>query len=308
MLSNFVHLFLPHHSNNHKPKILHHQSLLFLTGLLLFAHAGLNFLQIKAPNILGYSSQIPPQKIVELTNQRRAALGLSQLTVDDRLSDAARRKAADMFNKNYWAHNAPDGTKPWSFVLAAGYSYLHAGENLARDFTNPENVVDAWMNSPSHRDNLLNSRYQNIGVAVVDGQLTGTETTLVVQMFGTPQQAAPKVTQESNSVVAPVMAAQTPQEEVQEVKDEVKEEVLVQVTPIPTPIAIEEATPVISTFQASKAISSAFILLIVLVLIIDWLVAWQKNLIRLSGRNWAHLTYLGFVAILVIIIKQGLIL
>lgn len=294
------HLFWPHESNNHKPKILHRHSLLFLTGFLIVAQSGLSLFQVIAPRILGYASQIPPEAIVELTNQKRAEVGAGPLTLDPRLSDAARRKAADMFTKNYWAHNAPDGTKPWDFILAAGYNYLHAGENLARDFTNAPDVVNAWMNSPTHKENLLNPRYQNIGVAVVDGRLTGVETTLVVQMFGTPQSAAPAVTQNAASIVQPVLAAQS----------------IPQLSPAPIPLTTPAPEVVVtslpsqprySLFNASRALSLTFAILIVIVLCIDWFVAWRKNLIRLSGKNWAHLTYMIIIIILAILLRPGLI-
>ena len=65
-----------------------------------------------------------------------------------------------MIAKNYWAHNAPDGASPWSFFKNVGYRYLYAGENLARDFGDSASVVNAWMNSPTHRDNLLSGRYR----------------------------------------------------------------------------------------------------------------------------------------------------
>ncbi len=300
MLKTFIRLFFPHHSNNHRSKLLHHQSLLFLIGLLFLSNAALQLIQLKAPQILGFASQIPPQRIIELTNQNRTAFGLPALVLNERLSDAARRKAAHMFTKNYWAHNSPDGTKPWSFILAAGYDYLHAGENLARDFNNSESIVEAWMNSPSHRDNLLNPRYVDIGVAVVDGQLTGGETTLVVQMFGTPQTSAPQVSSDSNntstlvlSEIVTVASAATP-----------SEEVISRFNDVPT----ESTFPLFDTFQVARSISLAFAFLIMLTLAVDWLIAWQKNLIRISGRSWAHLTFFGFIAILLIIIKQGLIL
>lgn len=304
MLKSFVGLFLPHHGNNHRPKILHHPSLLALIGLLFVAQASITLIQTKAPQILGYASQIPAQLIIDLTNQKRQQAGLSRLKTNPQLSDAARRKAANMFAKDYWAHNAPDGTKPWKFILAAGYNYLHAGENLARDFSNAESVVEAWMNSPTHRDNLLSPRYQDIGVAVVDGRLSGTETTLVVQMFGTLLAA------KNENTTALVQAASTntpPTSSVPRSLDEVGP----TPTPFPTPtpqVLTGSTPPLFNTYQVTRAVSLAFILLIITVLGLDWLIAWQKGLIRLSGKNWAHLTYLGFILLLIIIIKQGLIL
>ena len=97
-----------------------------------------------------------------------------------------------MFNKQYWAHTAPDGKEPWDFMSEAGYSYQVAGENLARDFSTTSAMVAAWMASPTHRANIMNGRYTEIGIAVINGTLEGVETTLVVQMFGTPRSSTVK--------------------------------------------------------------------------------------------------------------------
>lgn len=139
------------------------------------------------PGVLGYATNISSQDVIELTNQERSKAGLGTLKANAVLSEAAEAKARDMFLKDYWAHNSPDGREPWDFIDEAGYVYLSAGENLAKDFNHSDSVVRAWMNSPTHRDNIVNSNFEEIGVAVVDGELNGFKTTLVVQMFGTPQ-------------------------------------------------------------------------------------------------------------------------
>ena len=103
------------------------------------------------------------------------------------LTKAAALKADDMFSDNYWAHFAPDGTSPWYFYGKVGYSYTWAGENLARDFQTSAGVVAGWMASTAgHKENILNSNFTEVGVAVKNGVLQGEETTLVVQLFGKP--------------------------------------------------------------------------------------------------------------------------
>jgi hypothetical protein len=141
-------------------------------------------------NILGYASDISVSEVIRLTNQERAKSGLTQLQINSELSNAAAGKARDMFEKQYWSHTSPSGTEPWDFITGAGYSYRVAGENLARDFSNTSSMVQAWMTSPTHRDNIMHPRYQEIGIAVVNGSLDGVETTLVVQMFGAPKVVA----------------------------------------------------------------------------------------------------------------------
>ncbi|MFZ2202704.1 MAG: CAP domain-containing protein [Microgenomates group bacterium] len=246
------------------------------------AQSALTLFHTIKPGVLGYASMISPTTVIELTNQKRTAEGQLPLKENKALDEAAAAKAADMIAQNYWAHNAPNGTEPWSFILNSGYSYLHAGENLARDFSNPTDVVEAWMKSPSHKANLISSKYQDIGVAVIDGKINGVETTLVVQMFGTVQKAAPVTTSEGASLIKQVLA----QESVQ--------------APLPK---IQ-----LSPFDVSRSISLAFVILIVTVLAFDWLIVWRRNLIRISGKNWAHLTYFLTLLIIIILLKQGLIL
>lgn len=283
MTANPLHLFLPHHTNNHKAKLLHHQSLLVLLGLFIMAQSALSLFHGIKPNILGYASQIPPQTIIELTNKERAAAGLPTLKENKELAAAAAAKAADMFAQNYWAHNAPDGAEPWNFVLNSGYSYLHAGENLARDFRDPQSVVKAWMKSSSHKANLISPKYQDIGVAVVDGKLNGMETTLVVQMFGTTQDAAPQVSPEKTITgLRQVLAQETR--------------------------AFAAPKLLLSPFDVSRSISLAFVILIIATLAFDWLIVWRRNLVRISGKSWAHLTYFLTIMIILVLIKQGLIL
>ena len=282
MTANPLHLFLPHSHNNHKAKLLHHQSLLVLLGLFIMAQSGLTLFHGIKPGVLGYASMISPEIVIELTNKERVREGLPTLKENKELDAAAAAKAADMIAQNYWAHNDPNGTEPWSFILNSGYSYLHAGENLARDFSNPTDVVEAWMKSPSHRANLLSSKYQDIGIAVIDGKINGVETTLVVQMFGTLSTAVPSVSSEKTSLVKQVLA----QESVQ--------------APLPK---IQ-----LSPFDVSRSISLAFVILIVAVLAFDWLIVWRRNLIRISGKNWAHLTYFLTLLIILVLLKQGLII
>ncbi len=282
MAANPLHLFLPHTHNNYKAKLLHQQSLIVLLGLFIMAQSALTLFHTVNPSILGYASQIPPSAIIQLTNKERQSAGLNTLKENQLLDQAAAAKAADMFARNYWAHNAPDGTEPWSFILNSGYSYLHAGENLARDFRDPQSVVTAWVNSPSHKANLISPKYQDIGVAVADGRLNGVETTLVVQMFGTTQSALPSVSSKTSTVVPRVFAQETR--------------------------ASSLSIPGLSPFDVSRSISLAFVILIVITLGFDWLIIWRRNIIRISGKSWAHLTYFLTLLAILILLKQGLIL
>lgn len=111
--------------------------------------------------------------IIALTNQQRAAAGFKPLAENEKLMASALAKAQDMLQRNYWAHYAPDNTSPWDFIRATGYVYVYAGENLAQGYADDQSVVNAWMQSPEHRKNILDPTFQDIGVAVIDGRLMG---------------------------------------------------------------------------------------------------------------------------------------
>lgn len=130
------------------------------------------------------ASAITSQTIIDLTNTERIKNGRAILDVDSQLSDAAFSKAQNMIGQNYFDHFGPNGETPWQYILSNDYAYHYAGENLAMNFDEAENVVTAWMRSATHRDNILDPNYQDIGVAILDGVIDGDSTTLVVQMFG----------------------------------------------------------------------------------------------------------------------------
>lgn len=131
------------------------------------------------------ASDITAEKIIELTNRERSERDLNELTAERSLEKAARKKAEFLLEKQIFEHDTPD--REFSYwVKDAGYEYSYAGENLAMDFTENEKVVKAWLNSPTHKKNLLYPEYQEIGVAVVEGDYRGQESVLVVQIFGTP--------------------------------------------------------------------------------------------------------------------------
>jgi len=191
---------LPHPVHGFRATLISYPAIfcyfVFVVSLNFLAHK----ISYQYPQILGYASDINIYDLLNDTNAKRADNGLAVLTLNDQLNVAAQNKAQDMFNNDYWAHVAPSGTTPWSFILGSGYDYQYAGENLARDFDHSGSVVTAWMNSPTHRDNLLSPKYKEIGFAVVNGELQGEETTLVVQMFGA-----------SRIAMAPTPIAKTPE-------------------------------------------------------------------------------------------------
>ena len=130
------------------------------------------------------ASDITADKIAELTNTSRSGAGESNLNVNSKLSRAAEAKADDMLANNYFSHTSPAGATPWSWIQKENYDYNYAGENLAMDFQTTAKMEEAWMASPTHRANILNDKYGEMGAAVREGVINGHETTLAVVMFG----------------------------------------------------------------------------------------------------------------------------
>ena len=272
-------LFTPHSHNNQKASLLQQSSLLALLGIYIMVQSAINIFTSFQPGVLGYASYINPDKIIEYTNEYRLQNGREPLVLNDDLTQAALAKAQDMFADNYWAHISPDGTEPWYFIAQSGYNYSHAGENLARDFTNPQSVVDAWIDSPSHRKNIIEDDFSEIGVAVVDGDIGGVETTIVVQLFGTPESSSILSSQQGQIVGEAHASEQTGKSFIG-----------------------------LSPLDLSRTISLTFIILLIITLAFDWFYVWRKRIVRISGNSWAHLTYLIAITIMLIIFKQGLIL
>lgn len=138
------------------------------------------------------ASQISPDAVIKMVNDSREANGLLPLQENATLDKVAQDKANDMVAKKYFAHNSPEGTTPWHWYEKEKYDYVYAGENLAINYMTAEDEHQAWMNSPTHRKNILNPNYQEIGVAVAAGEITGDETSIIaVQEFGTLMGAVP---------------------------------------------------------------------------------------------------------------------
>jgi len=132
-------------------------------------------------------AQVDAGDIVKLTNSFRIENNLSPLTVNAKLTEAAKQKANDMIKNNYWSHVSPTGINPWYWIKKTGYRYSYAGENLAQGFEDSSTVLNAWKKSPAHKKNLLTNTFCQIGVATVNGQINGKNTTVVVQMMACPK-------------------------------------------------------------------------------------------------------------------------
>jgi hypothetical protein len=176
-------LLIPSQKNLWKPHILRPQNLFRLAVILLVIKFAVFSWLYYFPRTTNFAI-ITSTELIEMANKDRIAQGLKPLTINQQLVAAAEKKATDMFNKDYFAHTSPTGITPWFWLNKVGYKYVTAGENLAKDFTESTYVHEAWMDSPSHRANILNKSYQDIGIAVVEGVIDGQKTVLAVEFFG----------------------------------------------------------------------------------------------------------------------------
>ena len=293
VLKLLAHLFIPHESNNQKARILHPISLgliaMFLIGFQLILSLGYT----SFPKVLGYAANIAPGEVIRLTNVQREANGLAPVTENTILDSAALAKGSDMIAKGYWAHFAPDGTSPWSFFISFGYKYQYAGENLARDFSDAPSAVNAWMASPTHKENILNPHYKEVGIGVVEGSLAGADTTIIVQFFGTTLSGAPSIPLAEAKEVTTVPSPAP---------------VLTVATPSPTPqteIVPSVSKSISSPFAFTKNLSLGVVGLLLLVLSIDLIVVRRKRIARIGGRTLAHIAYLGMILAVILILKAG---
>ncbi|MEX0909759.1 MAG: CAP domain-containing protein [Candidatus Paceibacterota bacterium] len=200
--------FLPHKDNDDKPHIVRSASLLLLSFVVIVVFAGSVFETSRIRGDGHFIAAVLPSVLVSLTNADRTEYGLIQLEHSTTLEQAAQLKANDMVSKGYFDHVSPEGVTPWVWFEQVGYSFVHAGENLAINFSESADVVEAWMNSEGHRMNILDSNFTQTGIATAVGMYKGKEAVFVVQLFGTPRprtttQTAPTNTENTQSEVAP---------------------------------------------------------------------------------------------------------
>ncbi len=160
-------------------------SVLLMAILFLISLQSPTQAQTSASNF-SQNSPIHPNKIIAIINYRRLQLGLPALIPNSKLTQAAKQKAADMWLNKYFAHTSPSGKKFSFWIKEQNYYYRRAGENLAASFFSADKVVAAWMQSPTHRNNLLNPYYQEAGLVVIRGWQNNKPTSLVVLMLAQP--------------------------------------------------------------------------------------------------------------------------
>ena len=276
------HLFIPRESNNHRAKVLHHTNL-FLTIVFLFLASFLiQRISVSYPAVLGINADISSDQLLFLTNQERQNAGVNPLAFNEQLSQAASKKAQDMLDYGYWAHNSPTGKSPWVFIRSSGYNYVYAGENLARGFATADSVMKAWMASPDHRANVLSANYEDVGFAVKLGKLNGEETVLIVEELGSLHMPIAK------SKVQDIAAGNT--------------------NVLTKNVQVVSKQSLINISSLSSNIYYIFILVFIAVLLLDMIIVEKKKVMRFVGHNIDHILYLLLILVLIGIWGKGVII
>ncbi len=206
MFKWFKKYFVPHKVNNYRPHIFRGLSvfIILLTVFALFLVAVSGRFLVSTD----FTALVLPKVLVDYANKDRDAKNYSHLAINPVLEKAAQLKANDMAEKGYFAHKSPDGKTPWYWFKEAGYDFSYAGENLAVNFNDSVDVNTAWMNSPGHRDNIMNNNFSEVGIATADGMYKGRMTTFVVQLFGRPAKSVSTI---SASKEVPKVVSSKPQ-------------------------------------------------------------------------------------------------
>lgn len=220
----------PRNSHHHtKPKSLNRRAfdrvywpyipLVLAISLLLGLGASSGNLQayVRHPGgrVLAYADSMTISGLLADTNASRAANGVAALSLNQKLDAAAQANADDMAARNYWSHNTPEGNPPWIWVTAQGYAYQKLGQNLATGFSDEQSTIDGWMNSPPHRENLLDPDFTDVGFGFANcpnyTAAGGGPMTIIVAFYGEPQvlaAATPAPTQPASPPLAPAPASQ----------------------------------------------------------------------------------------------------
>ncbi|MCL5114569.1 MAG: CAP domain-containing protein [Patescibacteria group bacterium] len=189
--------------------MLRRETILFIGVMVLAIEVLFVFRSFGIISMDKLTALILPNSLVDETNAARASDDLSSLKPSALLGAAARDKANDMAKNGYFAHTSPTGVTPWYWFQKVGYNFEYAGENLAINFIDSQDVMNAWMNSPEHRANILDSHFTQIGIATAEGTYEGRPAIFVVQLFGTPAPIAASASSAAVASAEPVVISQS---------------------------------------------------------------------------------------------------
>ena len=303
------HFFLPHPETHKKAHLLSFKALAVYIFFFLMLSLTFRTANVYNPGVLGVDSSISQSEVIRLTNIEREKNGLQAVSEDPRLNAAAMEKAKNMFEENYWAHFSPSGKDPWGFINGAGYKFSYAGENLAKSFYQSDEVVKAWMASRTHRENILNKHYLNIGIAVLEGTLNGEKTTLVVQEFGTPVDTA--IAQIPSE--AAVKSIQTPKEAGPAAQTAQPSPAVTASAQVQAQIIVASDKQTLSSlatdpYLAFKVAGLTLLFGLFVLILLDLYVIRRRAVYRITARHIPHLALLSVAASALFNLSPGQIL
>jgi len=155
------------------------------TKITIIAVLGLALIYWPVSICLAQEKAMNKDEVIKLVNESRREEGLDPVLESPVLDRIAQNKAQDMAEKRYFSHNSPTGTSPWFWFEKGNYNYEYAGENLAMNYEDASEQHQAWMRSQTHRKNILNESFQDVGVAIVPVKVADGQGLLTVQEFGT---------------------------------------------------------------------------------------------------------------------------
>jgi hypothetical protein len=314
------HVFIPHEHNDYKPHFFREVSvgILIATSLALFSLSAGSAYVAKATE---FGKRVIVSVLIDLTNKNRVDAGLTTLKHSSLLDDSSLLKARDMVENNYFAHESPTGVTPWHWFEKAGYSFVYAGENLAVNYFDSESVDKAWLNSPTHKANIVNPKFKEIGISARDGMYKGENTIYVVQMFGTPLSGVteedlpeakeivaipePKMTEEKTiKPVEKIAVAKPTETEIPEVKGEATTTVPVTFKNVNLDLSKEETYKPEANitdkaiFYGPKYINMAFMILFSVIFMATLLMVF----IEIKHQHPKHIAYAVLLLIILLIL------
>ena len=248
---------------------------------LIFVKAVFSYSGLQFASILEGVPVFAKEEIVSQTNTLRSFLGLEKFKESAILDQAASQKLQYMISSQYFAHTSPSGISPWHLIEKNNYNYTYAGENLAIGFLTAKDTVNAWANSPSHRQNLLNRNFKEMGVAVAPAKIQDSEGFLVVQLFGTPAPAKVAAAAKPAPSVSPPAYSPTPSVSAQPAQKSTAKETPVSVTVAATTPTINKIS---RTFNAALILYSLLAFLVSLVFVA--FVGIQKGLVIRTAASF----------------------
>lgn len=204
--------FVAHPDNDHQPHLLRLKTVTTILEIVLLSQIFLVVFSTAVLPASKYFAEILVNVLLDETNKSRLTVDLNPLAVSQTLTESAQMKANDMALRGYFAHIGPDGTTPWSWFKKAGYAYEYAGENLAVNFFDSKDLADAWMNSPSHRANVLHTQFTEIGIAIASGNFQGKHAVFVVEHFGKPRTPVHSLVTPAQAMAPPTVSDTADQE------------------------------------------------------------------------------------------------